>query len=272
MPGSRISAGMCWHLGSRLSTPRNYSAIVDRAASGAMLIRVREGAARASDGCLTHRSDLAGVNQIYPVGLDTWGDRSGVVEAYADEFGGGFPEIRFTGNVAGCDAGTTSQAFRSAVMGRVNWYRAMAGLNPVSENQTYSDSAQQAALMMDAENDLSHTPGPDWACYSASGATAAGSSNLSLGYHAPNAIDGQMRDPGSNNRPVGHRRMILHPPSREMGTGDVPNAHALWVFDDHIWETDADIRSVRNFVRLATFRLRASPVRMGPLVLLAGRG
>jgi hypothetical protein len=57
-----------------------------------------------------------------------------------------------------------------------------------------------------------------------------------------NAITGYMRDPGSGNYFIGHRRWVLYPQTQEMGTGDIPPigryspANALWVFDSHLWE------------------------------------
>ena len=52
-----------------------------------------------------------------------------------------------------------------------------------------------------------------------------------------------MHDPGSYNYFVGHRRWILYPQTKEMGTGDIPyangypGANALWGFDDNIFGT-----------------------------------
>lgn len=88
--------------------------------------------------------------------------------------------------------------------------------------------------MMSAANALSHSPGTNWACSTAGGREAAGKSNLALGATGPGAIDLYMDDPGSGNTAAGHRRWILNPPARVMGTGSIPSgggsaAHALWV-------------------------------------------
>ena len=47
-----------------------------------------------------------------------------------------------------------------------------------------------------------------------------------------------MKDPGSGNGFVGHRRWILYPQTQIMGTGDLPftggwAANSLWVMDSH---------------------------------------
>lgn len=144
----------------------------------------------------------------------------------------------WSGNHAACDAGSTSQAFRDAILLRINYFRAMAGIPPLlGLNPEYNHKAQQAALMMSVNRALSHNPPSDWECYTAEGDQAAGSSNLFLGVYGVAAIDGYIYDPGAGNYPVGHRRWILYPYTRHMGTGDIPPgggnppANALWVFD-----------------------------------------
>ena len=150
--------------------------------------------------------------------------------------------INWTGNHSTCNAGTTSQAFRDAVLLRINYFRAMAGLPAqVTFSGEYSRKAQQAALMMSRNGQLSHSPPSSWICYTAEGAEAAGKSNLYLGTYSWGAIDGYIEDPGSGNTAVGHRRWILYPQTQVMGTGDIPStggywaANALWVFDANMW-------------------------------------
>ncbi|MHB1296041.1 MAG: CAP domain-containing protein [Anaerolineae bacterium] len=148
----------------------------------------------------------------------------------------------WSGNHAACQPGATSQTFRDAVLRRIGYFRAMAGVPAVTLNDTYDQQAQAAALMMSANRQLNHAPPTSWQCYSAVGAEGAGTSNLYLGVYGPSAITGYMRDPGSGNYAAGHRRWILYPNTQEMGTGDVPAAdgypaaNALRVFDDHMWD------------------------------------
>jgi len=152
------------------------------------------------------------------------------------------PAHGWTGNRTTCDAGTTSAAFKDAVLLRINYFRAMAGVPAqVTLADTYSAKAQQAALIMSVNNQLSHNPPTTWQCYTADGAEAAGNSDLFLGVYGWDAITGYIRDPGGNNGPVGHRRWILYPQTQNMGTGDIPPdggraANSLWVFDSHVWE------------------------------------
>jgi uncharacterized protein YkwD len=149
----------------------------------------------------------------------------------------------WTGSHATCDAGTTAQAFRDTVQLRINYFRAMAGLpGDVQLSDEYNTKAQQAALMMSVNGQLSHSPPSTWQCYSEEGREAAGSSNLYLGVYGPSAITGYMADPGAGNYFVGHRRWILYPQTKSMGTGDIPPSgthwpsNALWVFDENMWQ------------------------------------
>ncbi len=152
--------------------------------------------------------------------------------------------IGWSGDVGACRPGETAQAFRDAVLRRINYFRAMAGLPGVRLNAEYNRKAQAAALMMSANGQLSHSPTRDWRCYSADGAQAAGSSNLCLGLIGWDAIRLYILEGGA----VGHRRWILYPQTREMGTGDIPYAqgkpaaNALWVFDQAMWQPRPKVR------------------------------
>jgi len=143
--------------------------------------------------------------------------------------------IGWNGDRAGCTPGTDSQAYSDATVLRVNYFRAMAGLpGDVTLSNLWSSKCMDAAMMMSKQGQLSHAPGTTWACYTAAGAEAAGKSNLYLGREGPPSIDGYIDDPGSNNTFVGHRRWILYPSQKVIGTGSIPAtggsaANALWV-------------------------------------------
>lgn len=147
-----------------------------------------------------------------------------------------------TANVATCTPGTNSIAFQEAVLRRINWYRAMAGV-PASVTLNAGNSAnnQQAAVMMSANNALSHFPPPTWTCFTASGAHAASNSNIAIGSDGADSITGYIWDFGANNYEVGHRRWLLYPQTQVMGTGDVPqagsfnSANTVWVFDANLF-------------------------------------
>jgi uncharacterized protein YkwD len=175
----------------------------------------------------------------------TWYDtsnRATVAQAYRLDF---LPSrlvpTGSTGDVATGSAGDVSGAYRSAVNQRVNWFRAMAGVPAwITLDPTYNDKSQKAALMMAANGALSHYPPTTWTWYTAQGAEAAGRSNLCQGFESdPGCVAQYIADQGSNNAAVGHRRWILYPQTRLMGTGDLPYNgnlwNALWVIDSNTW-------------------------------------
>ncbi|MFT3888888.1 MAG: CAP domain-containing protein [Arachnia sp.] len=134
----------------------------------------------------------------------------------------------------GAAVGSESTSARAATFAAVNYYRAMAGLKPVKENADSSARARQAALIMRANDDLSHTPGPSWTCYSAKGADAAGRSNIAISWGSSagagaRSIQLYMDDRGSHNVEVGHRRWILNPEASAFGTGSTDRSNALLV-------------------------------------------
>ncbi len=167
-----------------------------------------------------------------PVAPINAGSRAEVVARWQDTYVDNTP-FAWSGAINGCVAGDTTEAFKIAVLKRLNYYRAMAGLpGNLSLDLAFSAKAQQAALMMDANDSLSHAPPANWACYSADGAEAAGRSNLaysSFPGRSVNLLDGYMQDRGANNAVTGHRRWILYSRLAAIGSGDVPQANALWI-------------------------------------------
>ena len=159
--------------------------------------------------------------------------------------------IAWTGDIGRCDAGDTPAALKDGVARRINWMRAMAGVPAaITLDASYNRQAQKAALIMAANGQLSHAPPSSWACWSSEGALAAGKSNLTQSAGAL-AIDNYMEEHGGNNAAVGHRRWLLYPQTRFMGTGDVSQvlngrsaqANTLWVFDDRLRTTRPAVRS-----------------------------
>lgn len=158
--------------------------------------------------------------------------------------------ISSTADIANCVPGTTSQDFKDAVLRRINWYRAMAGV-PASVvlNELNNTKDQQAALMMSRNDQLSHTPPNTWACWTSEGYEAAGNSNIGIGSNGPDTVNGYIRDHGSGNYVVGHRRWLLYPQTQVMGTGDVPaqngyyEANAVWVIDGHYTDSRPSTRT-----------------------------
>ncbi len=166
-------------------------------------------------------------------------DRNQVVHAYRSIYlPQGTVADGWNGNVAACNAGTTSTAYRQATIDRVNFFRVLAGLpgNVSLAGGAMAEATQQAALLFSANGRLDHSPPSDWRCWSAAGAEGAWNANIALGSRlsAPNAVTLYMEERGTSNDSVGHRRWILFPPQVRMDSGSIPQgsnaAHALWVY------------------------------------------
>lgn len=161
------------------------------------------------------------------------GDRASVVSFYENVYQASAGSPNWTGDVASCTPGAVAGAYLDAGMLRVRYFRAMAGLpTDLTRDGSLDAKCQAAALMMTANSALSHSPPTGWTCYTATGAEAAGKSNLALGYASlPDAVTGWMMDPGTPT--VGHRRWILYPPQSTVGIGATfdgfSNGYAMWV-------------------------------------------
>lgn len=169
-------------------------------------------------------------------------DRRDVLSFYHTIYGASenyASNLAWTGNVSTGVAGTTGTAFKEDVRRRINFYRAISGLPAdIVFDPVKSAKCQEAALMSARNGQLSHSPPSNWVFYTANAAQAAGASNLALGTYGPGSIDAYMRDDGSNNVVVGHRRWLHYSRALSMGTGDVPaqspymSANAVWVIGD----------------------------------------
>jgi hypothetical protein len=143
------------------------------------------------------------------------------------------------GNIDRGDSGSMSEVYLKAVKQRIMFFRSLAGVPAkIDFDANLNDYAAEAALIMSANNSLSHHPDSSWTHYSTDGDLAAQSSNLSLGDASTNTIDRFMADDGDHNKAVGHRRWILFPETKVMGLGivDPPPinttyspAFALWI-------------------------------------------
>jgi len=140
-------------------------------------------------------------------------------------------ELGWTGNVDNCVAGTISTIVQNKLLQRINYFRRMIGVeDQIIFDPLLNNKCQQAALIMEANDDLSHNPPSTWLCYNQVGYEAAGKSNLGLSsIDFYNPIDGYIEDPGESNYFVGHRRFIFHSKAKIFGVGQTTNTNALWV-------------------------------------------
>jgi len=151
-------------------------------------------------------------------------------KSYQDNYiGTKLNTIGWTGNEASCNSGDLSSETRKKVVKRVSYYRSLCGLPAVTLNSSQNKSCQDAALIMMANNTLTHTPSSGMTCWTQAGYDAAKTGNIAIGWgsaepdanHSINAVSGYIEDPGAHNKIVGHRAWLLARELSAIGTGSV---------------------------------------------------
>lgn len=149
----------------------------------------------------------------------------------------------WTGSLDPCRAGTISDANAIATLDAVNYMRTLAGVRPVGLSAAMSKDAQAAALIMAANNFLSHFPPRSARCWSAAGYRGASHGNIYLGWRSdnepgvdplnmstgPRSVAGYMSDEDEGNELVGHRRWLLYQALKRIGTGDTYTSNSIYV-------------------------------------------
>jgi uncharacterized protein YkwD len=121
-------------------------------------------------------------------------------------------EGTWSGSVDGCNVGDISANGRANALRLFNLVRWLADLPAVVTEDARNKQAQACALMMTANDDLSHDPPMDWKCYTAEGAQGAKTSNISSGPGVSSVLSYMVDD--GNLTTFGHRRIVL---SNELG-------------------------------------------------------
>jgi hypothetical protein len=138
-------------------------------------------------------------------------------------------EGTWSGAVATCKPGDLSADARTNALRLVNLYRFLVAMPTVVNDTSHDSDDQSCALMMRANNMLSHDPPTDWLCYSAAGAKAAGNSNISTA-PAVASVDLYMYDNG-NATTLGHRRWMLSNSLGPIGIGGTDRASCMWTLN-----------------------------------------
>lgn len=130
-------------------------------------------------------------------------------------------------DLANCAAGVLRPETQSGFIAALNSLRARHGLAPVRHDASADRAVAEAALMMAANDALSHDPPPSWKCWTAAGAGAAGSSNLLGGVSSPylpyeddDGILAEWLIEGDGDE-IGHRRWLLDPYLEQTALGRV---------------------------------------------------
>lgn len=142
----------------------------------------------------------------------------------------------WTGSVSGCRKGSVASSYVTRLGNALNFARALNKVDPIwvgadrySSSSSYS--TQAGALLMHANQKLSHDPPSSWTCWTRPADEAAHLSNLCLTIgdtlSAGRAVERYLDDSGSSNSAVGHRRWLLAPRVRAFYAGATPNANLL---------------------------------------------
>jgi len=126
-------------------------------------------------------------------------------------------EGTWDGDVASCAAGMISTNAHDNALRLYNLYRWLADLPAVTTDPERDSKAQACALLMTANDDLSHDPPMDWTCWTQAAHDGASSSNISSG-PGVSSVDLYMVD-GGNEDTLGHRRWILSNSLGPIGLG-----------------------------------------------------
>jgi uncharacterized protein YkwD len=198
----------------------------------------------------TSDTSTSGAPTASPTIVINTADREAVRNSYNNVFvAQSQVPMNWTGSYDSGNAGSPSTAYQQAAVGRINWFRAMAGIPAnVQLSPDKTAKAQQAAFMMSANGQMSHYPPTSWRFYTAGGAEAAGNSNLDMTRAGAVCIaQGYMMDLFNGN--VIHRRWLLNPQLKDVGIGDVPgdgktykSANATWVLAESGSKTRPPVR------------------------------
>ena len=129
-----------------------------------------------------------------------------------------------------CDIGVMAPQQQRDALRRLNLYRWLAGLNPVTSKTSYVEMTQACATTLNAHGSITHSIADDFDCYSTDAATAAASSNLAQGVSRPAELRGPLhRRPRRTS--LGHRRWCLNPSMSATGFGQRGSISCMWSFD-----------------------------------------
>ncbi len=167
-------------------------------------------------------------------------------------------------DLAQCQPGVLRPEAQASFISALNAMRALHGLGPVRHAAASDGAVAEAALMMAANDALSHDPPPSWRCWTAAGAAAAGSSNLLGGvsssylpWEDDNGILAEWLIEGDGDE-IGHRRWLLYPHLAQTALGRVVavlrsgirvDSAVMKVFDP----TDDLVRRARPAASLSEF-------------------
>ncbi|TNL55971.1 CAP domain-containing protein [Acinetobacter bereziniae] len=132
-------------------------------------------------------------------------------------------------DINNCYAGKLSAKFRNEFLNEINTVRALQGLPSITYDYAHEDEMMQTALILAANNILTHYPEANTNCYSDIGAVGAKTSSLEMGvrqnkydYSPAESITNMVHDKlNLFAGDVGHRLWMLNPFLKKSAYGSV---------------------------------------------------
>ena len=129
-----------------------------------------------------------------------------------------------------CRAGTLTQAAQDRALEGINQIRALHGLADVRYSFLYDTSVQEAALIMAANNYLTHSPDPEDRCYTEA-VKEARPNNINFTSRDPSTGLGRPRDPVVDMLQYTNDSRGLSPDARREFSGIAAAGHRRWVLN-----------------------------------------
>ena len=156
--------------------------------------------------------------------------------------------IDWNGNIKKCIPGDLPGSLYLKAQNRINFFRLVNGLSPVQNNPDLNTDAQNAALLIKANNVLTHSPKSSMKCYSESASNGCRKSCIALtnwDYFKKTAfISGFIWDYGESNYSVGHRRWLLYSKLAVFGYGATNTSETVLTVDG----IDYNLKSAKDFI------------------------
>ncbi len=162
------------------------------------------------------------------------------------------------GSTTSCQPFQTSAATLSTMLRAINFARALSGVAPLTSLTDSDSRAAKSALILAANQTLSHSPSPRAKCYSPIGASTARQSDLGLwAYSTPSwrptvasVVGSYLTDPGKVNADAAHRIWLLRAAARRMSTGFAVARAGGWTWVSNntvVFPNSGDVRGGPKF-------------------------
>jgi hypothetical protein len=139
--------------------------------------------------------------------------------------------IIWNGNTKLCQCGSLDKGIYLKAENRINFFRTVVGLPTVKINLSYNKEAQAAALLIKANNQLTHYPSKEMKCFNQSASNGCLKSCLAFtdfnNFPKTAFITAFIDDLGADNYFVGHRKWLLYTKLVDFGYGATNSSEAV---------------------------------------------